>query len=155
MEPHLVTSDDKHIKRLLRKQGTSICRTQITQSLIESSIEKFDYGFVFMTQKAMMGQSMLKLENRFKISGFVLMGGIDEIELHIHLICVDENQKGDGTILMNSALKFATDNDYLRVTLYALPEPSLVIWYRSFGFQVVDEIYKNGQLKVYAMTKVI
>lgn len=153
--PKFISSSDNGIKRLLRKQGTMICRDYIYPEIIETSIEKFDYGFVLMIEKARVGQTMLRLENRLQIYGFVLTEALDEFEVRIHLICVDDNHKGEGAILMQSVLQYAKENDYVRITLHALPDPKLVEWYQSFGFVITDEIYKSGQLKVYAMTKVV
>lgn len=153
--PRFISSSDNDIKKLLRKQGAMICRDYIYPEIIESSIEKFDYGFVLIIEKARVGQSMLRLENRFRIYGFVLTEALDEFEVRIHLICVDDAHKGEGTILMRSVLQYAQENDYVRITLHALPDPKLVEWYQTFGFVITDEIYKSGELKVYTMTKVV
>jgi ribosomal protein S18 acetylase RimI-like enzyme len=150
--PTLSSADDKNIKRLLRKQGVDICRDQIYESTLNLSLDKFDYGFAFMIQKAHFGRSSLKIEDRYRINGFVLMEGLGEYELRVHLICVDSNHKGLGNILMQQVIQFADENSYSKVTLYSLPSPSLVDWYQQFGFTVIDRVIKNGEIKVYLMS---
>lgn len=150
--PELISSDNKNIKRILRKQGPDICRGRIYKSTLDSAIEKFDYGFVYMVQKAQLGQSLLKVENRYNVNGFLLMEGLGEYELRIHLICVTESSKGLGMLLMQQAIQFAKENDYANITLYSLPESSLVNWYQQFGFTIINEIMKGGEIKVYLMS---
>jgi GNAT superfamily N-acetyltransferase len=151
MIPTLISSDDKNMKKLIQKQGERVCRNEISQDILSNAIQKFDYGFAFVIERAQIGQNRLRIENRLKVSGFALMEEIDKNELHLHLICVETEHKGDGSILINHVIQYAKDNDYLIISLNALPEKKLVTWYELHGFRVYLPIYKGEELKVYKM----
>ena len=150
--PDLFSASDSNMKKLIRKQGVVVCRDKIYASTLHASLEKFDYGFAFVTNKAQIGQKLYRMENRYHLDGFVLLESIDEYELRIHLLCVDESHRGDGYILMKHVFDYAKDNDYLSITLHALPEDHLIKWYETLGFTIVNNLYKDGELKVVAMS---
>lgn len=154
-EPQFILASDTIVKTLLRKQGFNIFRDMISSESIQLIVDKYEFGFVFMMEKAHMGQSRMKLENRFKITGFVLLNTISEYELHIMLLCSDLEHKGDGNLLMESVFQYAKDNDFKIITLESLPDDKLVSWYKKLGFQTIAPIYKDDELKVFKMMLIL
>jgi ribosomal protein S18 acetylase RimI-like enzyme len=66
--------------------------------------------------------------------------------------------------MMEQIISFARENKFSRITLYsraqpafrspgdyALPEEKLIRWYESFGFEVTEPLYRDGEIKVYDM----
>lgn len=149
-EPIAFTSQDKNIKMIIKKQGAEICRDFISNDIIDYCLGRFDSGFVFMKEKAKIGRSVARIEDRFKIHSFVLLQEVDKSELHIHLICAEVRHKEK--ILMDHVINYAKDNEYLTISLNSLPDDTLVKWYEKLGFRIVDKIYKNMELKVVRMS---
>lgn len=142
-------------KKLIRKQGHIVCRDQIYQGIINDSLDQFTHGFISISQKAQIGRARRGSNDDFIVNGFSLLQDYQGIDLRLLLICNAVRQKGAGRSMMEQIIVFGLEAKFSRIQLYALPDPKLVRWYESFGFEVITPLYRDGEVKVYDMQLIL
>lgn len=157
-EPYFIDKHNKDVKKILKKQGNRACRDKIHEKTLLNSIHKFDYGFVILKNKAIIGSIKKNSSDKFLLVSFILFK-IDYIDdkkyIFIDLLCSDEKYKKEnyGKILLEKCFEYALNNDIDYVQLHALNEVKLIEWYMNNGFSVVSPIKINDTIKVYIMEK--
>jgi hypothetical protein len=143
--------DYKFIIKLIIEQGNIICRGEFDNSVIRNSIEKLEYGYIHILQKA----QIKKKEKEFIGYSFIICTKKLDIPF-ITLICARPNIK-DGTKLIQLVEEKSIKEGYKYIALHSIIETNLINWYKKQGFIIEDEIfidyYDKKKPKVYLMSK--
>ena len=138
---------------MIHTQGVEVCRKKIGQSWIDETISKFSFGIAIYTNKAQIGQSINKKNNKY-LKGFVVCrGDINSPKIMwIDLICARES----GSQLLQQAEEHArTINDVRMLMLYSLPDEELKQWYMRRGYDVSIVKIWDGNPKAFLMVKLL
>jgi hypothetical protein len=146
--------DYKLIIKLIIEQGNIICRGEFDNSVIKNSIEKLEYGYIHIQQKAQIGQ-MKNKKKEFIGYSFIICTKKMDIPF-ITLICARQNTK-DGVKLLQLVEEKSINEGYKYIALHSIIEINLINWYKKQGFVIEDEIfidyYDKKKPKVYLMSK--
>jgi hypothetical protein len=142
------------IKDLIKVQGEQTCRNIIDKMTIRTSLQGFVFGYVSYSPRASSGRiSPRSFSEKYTLNGFIICSVVEyrPTEIHISLICAS---KGTllGSRLLQSVDEYAAQNNYKTITLLALPDKSLIEWYKKHGFK---EGKKEMQTKCIEMYKIL
>jgi hypothetical protein len=89
-KPYFFDRRNKDIKKILRKQGNKTCRDIIHDETLLSSINKFDYGYAVLKNKAFIGNNKDNINSKYLLASFILFRidfANNEPFIFIELIC--------------------------------------------------------------------
>jgi len=147
-------SDIKHIKELIKNQGSRVCRNQISSNFISKNANSFTFGWITASRKAQLGRRSIKnINDQFNLSSFILCTYNINVPsyLIIDLIC---STVKSGNFLIELVENKARDMNVKIIQIFFLINDKLKIWYESLGFVYISTINSDdGQPKVYSMIK--
>ena len=153
-----VEPDDRQMllyKKLIKDQGVTTCRDQLSMSVISSAVDSFLFGFLHVSKKAQVGRRRLSPRDDFQINGFIFCTFVPSSphELTIQLICASK-QSHLGKVLMQAVENKAKTMNVSSLRLHCLDNRKLRTWYESLGFTYQETIYLKPEVpKVFLYRK--
>ena len=141
----------REIEKLIKEQGDIICQNKIGHEYMLNSLTEYTFGFAHKSVRAEIGQKKKKSSQKILYS-FILCEPKPDGNLVIHLICSRENAR-DGKKLIELVCMKAMEMGFHRVSLLSILDDKLVRWYKSQGFYVYMNMYRDSELKTYLMYK--
>lgn len=146
-------------KKLVKKQGTLVCRNQIYVDIISKNLKRHSFGVLAKVRQASTGRNSPRSDDKWSLLGFSTCEPYDEDmdTIILSLVCARKDQKGLGKDLVGIIEDYAGQLGYKKIQLFSLPELPLVRWYESLGYKkgYVIPDYKTGTDKLVTMTKKI
>lgn len=158
-EPYFFDKNNKNIKKILKKQGNKTCRDKIHDETLLSSINKFDFGYVVLENKASIDDKKDNINSKYLLVSFILFRIdfiVNESFMFIDLLCSNINYKENnyGSKLLDLCCDYAKHKKIGFIHLHAINESKLIELYMRYGFTIVAPINNNkGEIKVYLMKK--
>lgn len=147
------TENIKLVRKLLKRDGESVCQCKINRSWIDQSIASFSFGLGYTSKKAQTGRR--SESNKHVLYGFILcrIDKNDPQVIWIDLVCSSEDS-AIGKLLMETAEQKIKQNKTLRlIQLYALPDLKLKNWYVKLGYTYSEAKFWGEKPKAYLMHK--
>ena len=148
---------NSYLKKVIKTQGSIICRGEIYQEIIDEALKKFEIGFAKVIEKAQSGQTQRSKADKVQITSFSLLFEMPSIsitykELFIQLICGLKSKRGEGTELLLHIIDYAKQNGYNRLSLQSLNEKKLLEWYLYHGFKIVEVLNEGSEIKGFKLS---
>ncbi len=165
-------------KKMIKQQGTLVCRDQIYVDIISKSLKKHSFGVLAKARKEgnyvplspllqqrsddevlLIGRGDRRTAGSLEwlLLGFAMCEPYDEDmdTVILSLACARKDQKGLGADLIGIIEDQASQLGYKKVQIFALPEPPLIKYYERLGYKKAYVIpdYKTGANKLVSMTK--
>ena len=124
-------------EQLIKEQGSEVCRNIIDKYYINVKSKDYDFGFIYKTPVAQIGQARSKRNLKYNISSFILCKLNPKFEdIEISLVCSKPNKK-QGKMLIDLVIMKALEMKYKYISLLTIRDIIFVNWYKKQGFQVI------------------
>ena len=144
----------KDLREIIKKQGDKTCNYKINTGAIVAAATNFNFGWISAIKKAQIGRRSIKnFNDQHTLRAFILCVVNPQIPntLKIDIVC---STNKSGKFLISLAEDKAKSMNITNLILFALPNPRLVEWYKSLGFELLTDIDSvSDPYKLYLMQK--
>ena len=103
--PFFIEQSDKNFKKLIKEQGV---RNFIDNNYISKIVSSFEFGYVIVTPKAMIGNST-RGKRELILSAYTLFNvSPDNLIMYLHVVCSKETCRG--SILLNKIFDYCKEH---------------------------------------------
>ena len=151
--PFFIEQSDKNFKKLIKEQGPKVCRDFIDNNYISKIVSSFEFGYVIVTPKAMIGNST-RGRRELMLLGYTLFNiSPDNLIMYLHLVCSKETCRGKGSILLNKIFEYCKERGINEIKINSIPDDKLIAYYKQHGFVFEKFLYMRNEIKAIAMYK--
>ncbi len=143
------------IKDMIKIQQNFACRDMFTNSVVSAALQNISFGYLCWMPNAQIGRRSRKLlQDRYTVMGFIICRLTPTKDAcSIELICGAKGY-GLGTTFIQMVEEDCRSLGIKMIQLYAINESSLVAWYQSLGFKILNQVYtSSGEVKAQNMYK--
>ena len=131
--PFFIEQSDKNFKKLIKEQGPKVCRDFIDNNYISKIVSSFEFGYVIVTPKAMIGNST-RGRRELMLLGYTLF-----------------NISPDN--LLNKIFEYCKERGINEIKINSIPDDKLIAYYKQHGFVFEKFLYMRNEIKAIAMYK--